>query len=109
MDLAGYRLTPVKKESLYYSNLTELWFQSVCLRLGIFQYKFNLSAIQGLGCWPKWQQDWAVGINKLSSEQKENNWEQTSNIKLISLLKFENETNWRNQVNKIFLACEHPY
>lgn len=100
---------PGKRQSLYYSNLTELWFQSVCLRSEILQYKFNLSAIQGLGWWPKWQQDQALGINKLSSEQKENNWEQTSNIKLTSLLKFENETNWRNQVNKIFLACEHTY
>lgn len=96
-DLAGYRLMPLKRQTLYCSNLTELWFQSVCLRLEIFQYKCNLSATQGLGCWPKWQQDQALGINKLSSEQREKNWEQTSSIKLTSLLKFENETNWRNQ------------
>lgn len=49
MDLPGYTLTPVKRQNLYYSNLTELRFQSVCLQLGIFQYKFNLPAIQGLG------------------------------------------------------------
>lgn len=68
----------------------ELRFQSACLRLEIFQHKFNLSAIQGVGHWLKWQQEQALGINKFPSEQKENNWEHTFNNTTANLLKFEN-------------------